>query len=309
MQQPPYPPAPQYPPQQYPQQPYPPHDQQPYPPPQYPQAPSDDPWKVPLRLVMAGLSLGLLATLLTSAIEGEYYLFRLQHLALMLLVLAGQALVLAGAVSIAQKRQAGHALALVAAAAYGAAVLFTLLRIAGVAPDPREAGPEFSPLTFVIVGLLRTLTHAAALAALALSLQQLGKARGRPLDAIALGVLGAEAFVIFSAMVFGYPFGGLLPRFVGGLNLYVAIPGLALILSLGARMLLVVATQGVAEGPVPPGGLRGSFVLGFLAGFFGGCIGAGLVFAIAKGAQTKRGAGAGFAWQVVAGILLRAHGR
>jgi hypothetical protein len=295
MQQPPYPPP------QFPQQPYPP----PYPPPQYPQAPGGDPLKVPLRLVMAGLALGLLTSLLTSVIEGRFYFFRLQYLALTLFVLAGHALVLAGAMGVGQKKQAGHELAMIAAAAYGAAVLLALLRMSGVVPDPREAGTAFSPVAFRIVGLLGTLVNAAALAALALALQQLGKARGRPLDAIAFVVLGVEAVAVISAMMLGYPFGGLLPRFVGGLNLGVAIPGLVLILSLGARILLVVATQGVAEGPIPPGGLRGSFALGFLAGLFGGCIGAGLVLAIAKGAQTKRGAGTGFACQVVAGILLR----
>ncbi len=51
--------------------------------------------------------------------------------------------------------------------------------------------------------------------------------------------------------------------------------------------------------------VEGSFPLGFLAGFFGGCIGLGLVLALAKGAATKKGAGAGFAAQVVVGLLVR----
>jgi hypothetical protein len=50
----------------------------------------------------------------------------------------------------------------------------------------------------------------------------------------------------------------------------------------------------------------GSFGLGFCAGFFGGCIGLILVLAIAKGAQTKRGAGVGFAVQIVVGGFIRA---
>lgn len=46
--------------------------------------------------------------------------------------------------------------------------------------------------------------------------------------------------------------------------------------------------------------------LGFCAGFFGGCIGLILVYAIAKGPETKRGAGIGFAAQIVVGGVVRA---
>jgi hypothetical protein len=45
--------------------------------------------------------------------------------------------------------------------------------------------------------------------------------------------------------------------------------------------------------------------LGFCAGFFGGCIGLILVYAIAKGPATKRGASIGFAAQLVVGVLIR----
>jgi hypothetical protein len=51
--------------------------------------------------------------------------------------------------------------------------------------------------------------------------------------------------------------------------------------------------------------VTGSFGLGFLAGFFGGCIGLILVQVIAKGPQTKKGAGAGFIAQMVVGVFLR----
>src|SRR5690349_4140373 len=44
--------------------------------------------------------------------------------------------------------------------------------------------------------------------------------------------------------------------------------------------------------------VTGSIGLGFLAGFFGGCIGLILVYAIAKGPDTKKGAGMGFAAQI-----------
>jgi hypothetical protein len=52
--------------------------------------------------------------------------------------------------------------------------------------------------------------------------------------------------------------------------------------------------------------VTGSIGLGFLAGFFGGCIGLILVYAIAKGPETKKGAGMGFAAQIVVGALMRA---
>ena len=52
--------------------------------------------------------------------------------------------------------------------------------------------------------------------------------------------------------------------------------------------------------------ITGSLGLGFLAGFFGGCIGLILVYAIAKGPETKKGAGMGFAAQIVLGGVMRA---
>jgi uncharacterized membrane protein YsdA (DUF1294 family) len=48
---------------------------------------------------------------------------------------------------------------------------------------------------------------------------------------------------------------------------------------------------------------EGSFPLGFLAGFFGGCIGAVLVQILAKGKSTKNGAWTGFAVAVVLSIV------
>ena len=58
-----------------------------------------------------------------------------------------------------------------------------------------------------------------------------------------------------------------------------------------------------------PAAIEGNLALGFLAGFFGGCFGLILVHAIAKGPQTKRGAGIGFAVQIVVGALLRLAAR
>ena len=57
--------------------------------------------------------------------------------------------------------------------------------------------------------------------------------------------------------------------------------------------------------PMQPVVIEGNFGLGFCAGFFGGCLGWILVFAFAKGAQTKKGAGMGFAAQIAAGAIFR----
>jgi hypothetical protein len=51
------------------------------------------------------------------------------------------------------------------------------------------------------------------------------------------------------------------------------------------------------------GEVAGSTGLGFLAGFFGGLLGLILVFVIAKGAKTKKGAIIGIIGQVVLGII------
>ena len=58
-------------------------------------------------------------------------------------------------------------------------------------------------------------------------------------------------------------------------------------------------------GFVPTIETPGSFPLGFLAGFFGGCIGYLLVRALAKGPATKKGAWIGFAIQAVLGVAMQ----
>ncbi len=50
---------------------------------------------------------------------------------------------------------------------------------------------------------------------------------------------------------------------------------------------------------------KGSFGLGFAAGFLGGCIGLGIVYATSKGEETKRGALIGFGVQAAVGIVVR----
>lgn len=66
--------------------------------------------------------------------------------------------------------------------------------------------------------------------------------------------------------------------------------------------------QNVLDGvdEMAPVTVEGNFFLGFAGGFFGGCIGAILVHAMAKGEQTKKGARVGFISQMAVGFLLRA---
>lgn len=52
--------------------------------------------------------------------------------------------------------------------------------------------------------------------------------------------------------------------------------------------------------------IQGSLGLGFVAGFFGGCIGLALVYFLAKGPATKRGASIGFGVAIALGALSRA---
>jgi hypothetical protein len=308
MQQPPYPPPPYPPPygqppaygqQPYPQQPYPPQQQQQWMPP----VPSVDPIVVPLRLVMGGLGLSLLTSVIALVVNGRFYFGGLSRYGFPFLAFVATALLIAGAALLGSKKQAGHQLAIVAAGLYVASLLLSLF-----SPGPSFQGENalpYMPMAIRLLGFVGKLVTAAALSTLALSLLQLGRARGRRIDAVAIIVTGVAVLGVVVSMLFGFPFGGLVPRYAGSVSLYLLLPLLVTLLSLGARAALIFATQAVAEGPVAPGAVQGSFVLGFLAGFFGGCIGLGLVFAIAKGSQTKRGAGMGFSAQVIAGIILR----
>jgi hypothetical protein len=48
---------------------------------------------------------------------------------------------------------------------------------------------------------------------------------------------------------------------------------------------------------------KGSLPLGFAGGFFLGCIGLAVIYFVAKGADTKKGAIYGFIAQVVLGVI------
>jgi hypothetical protein len=71
-----------------------------------------------------------------------------------------------------------------------------------------------------------------------------------------------------------------------------------------ARCVRRPPTDGVLRrGPVAPA-IEGSFGLGYLAGLFGGCIGFILVYLIAKGPATKKGAGWGWLTQVILSVII-----
>ncbi len=312
--QPPYPPPPNAPP---------PYGQPPYGQPPYGQAPPQnqfgqqpfgqqppqpwnagppapaDPLKLPLRLIMAGLAIGLLSSAIGIVVNGRFYFGGPLRYALPLLSYAGLALLVAGPAILGSKKQAGRELALVAAGAYAVDLLFVMF-----APTSGYEA-HLPPQIMFFISLTGRLLAAAAFIALAVSLLQLGRARGRTVDAAVFVAIGVTALTVVVSLFFSLPLlAGHGLRYVGGIDLGRAMSLLMGVLALAARAVLIIATAGVVEAPVAPGNVKGSFVLGFLAGFFGGCIGLGLVFAIAKGSQTKRGAGIGFSSQVIFGILL-----
>jgi len=160
------------------------------------------------------------------------------------------------------------------------------------------------PQTMFFVSLAGRVLAAVALTALAVSLLQLGRARGRSIDVAAFLAIGLTALSFVLSTVFSLPFLGHSLRYAGGVDMVLLTAFLLGVLGLAARGILIMATAAIVEGPVAPGNMKGNIVLGFLAGFFGGCLGLGLVLAIAKGTQTKRGASIGFSAQVIVGILL-----
>jgi len=163
-----------------------------------------------------------------------------------------------------------------------------------------------------VLGFLNRLVDVVGVVTLALSLRELARSRGRNYDGWLIGASVLTGITVISR----------LGDFVTSLS-YAIYAGTSVI-EIGARVVLVVVALTLARTTVLPDAqlaydsayrgptgaitaqVEGSLALGFCAGFFGGCIGAGLVLALAKGAQTKRGAGIGFACQTVVGIALRA---
>jgi hypothetical protein len=257
-----------------------------------------DPLKLPLRLAMAGLAVGVLSSVIALVVNGRFYLGVISRFGFPLIAYAGLALLVAASAILGTKKQPGHQLAMVAAGVYAVDLLFAMFA-------PKSGYESHLPQqTMFFVSLTGRVLAAAAITALAVSLLQLGRARGRSIDVAAFLAIGLTALSFVVSTVFSLPFLGHSLRYAGGVDMALLTAFLLGVLGLAARAILILGTAAIVEGPVAPGNVKGNIVLGFLAGFFGGCLGLGLVLAIAKGTQTKRGASIGFSAQVIVGILL-----
>jgi hypothetical protein len=163
--------------------------------------------------------------------------------------------------------------------------------------------------------LVVSMAPVATLGLMVLSLRLLAKSRGRSFDGIAIGVsIVLACDLIFALLRFGgVTFGDLNPV-IALVDIAARIAVIVGVLRFGNEPTLAdpaFAYGNAYRGPtgvvqVDPNLQTGNLALGFCAGFFGGCIGLGLVLALAKGQRTKRGAGIGFACQTVVGVALRA---
>jgi hypothetical protein len=279
--------------------------------------PNADPLRLPIMLIVGGLGVQCVGRLflvfLMRVVIGSMHdtMSAIQTVSLLSagLGLAGAALLLAGAVTLSQKKRPGHQLATASAIAIG---IQCFLVVGTYALNFALRSVAFGRLTSVATSL----AAAASVGLLLFSLRSLAQSRARSFDAIALGVgvvLGIDVLFALARLAGAYP-----PNIVSML--------LALI-DVGARVAMIVTllrfanTASLADptfaqdsayrgpmGAMMPGqvAVEGNMALGFCAGFFGGCIGLGLVLALAKGQRTKRGAGIGFACQSMVGIAIRA---
>jgi hypothetical protein len=221
---------------------------------------------------------------------------------------AGEALFVAGAALLARARRPGHALAFVSAIAYAVSLAFTgMWMLVGMA----------SPSITVFHALIFShgLVDWIALGSLVLSLGALGRSRERRIDGVVAAVL-VWLLLSFALSVATNLVEIRLPRPVYYVTLLVNTGTRIALMASVWRIVSSVplpdpamaggsAYRGPMEAWQPPPADEGNLPLGFVAGFFGGCIGAGLVYALAKGQATKRGAAIGFACQAALGILLR----
>jgi hypothetical protein len=289
---------------------------QPYAPPtgNVPPHQNADPLRTPLMLIAGGLALqvatrvfnAFLMRLLWSLVGTISILSTLSSLA----SIAGYCVFLAGVMALMDKKRPGNELALGAGIAAGVQVLLMLVNLARVLVHVSSFGRLFM--------MVASMAPIAALGLIVLSLRQLAKSRGRSFDGIAIGVAVALACdVIFAFLRFGGFF-------------YADVNPIISLIDIGARVAVIVGVLRFGNEPtladptfeygnayrgptgvmqVDPNVQTGNMALGFCAGFFGGCIGLGLVLALAKGPKTKRGAGIGFACQTVVGIALQAAAR
>ncbi len=290
------------------------------PPPPMWQPVQTDPLRAPLQLLIAGWGVLIALSLFNAALNellfsragsGFYGLYSALSPIRTLLAVAGDGLLIAGAALLAQKKRPGHALAMVAALGFGISVVFTGLWLL---VDLAHVNSE---LVFRALSFFDGIVNIAAVATLTLSLRELGRSRARPLDGVAILVLVVLGInLLFSLLhVAKIPF----PRETRYLTLLLGLCARSALAFSVWRIVSHVPLTAPAfgggsayRGPMGAGEgsttmeVQGSVPLGFLAGFFGGCIGLGLVLVIAKGPATKRGAGIGFACQALVGLVLRA---
>jgi hypothetical protein len=269
---------------------------------------NQDPVKAPLQVV----AVGLLLTIVTI-VCGAVMFFLLERGSpisgfpnvLSVLSVGSDATVLVGCVMLWKRKRPGAAQAMVSAFCHGGDLVFIGLWLLLGAFSPSSA-------VYTAMGLVNGLVDVVAVALLALSLRELSLSRGRNFD----------TWLIGAAVLMGISVLSRLFDIVVSFSIVVYLVTSAI--TIAVRVVLVVVAFTLSESTTlaepqlaydsayrgPTGAVttptEGSLALGFLAGFLGGCIGAGLVLALAKGPKTKRGAGLGFACQTVVGIALRA---
>ncbi len=272
---------------------------------------AQDPLRTPLRVVAAGLGATVLMMTLSVAsfalFDSGYRMAALSNLISVVSVVSDTTVVV-GCVMLARLKRPGSSQALASAICHGIGIAFVGLWYA-------LAATGFSSL-FTLMALANNLIDVAGVITLALALREVAKSRGRNYDGLLFAAAGVMGFSVLGALV----------NAIGSFPM--AIYYMTTATSSFSRLAMIfVALMIVRHAPLPDAQLaydsayrgptgavesrtttrvEGSVALGFMAGFFGGCIGALLVLAIAKGVKTKRGAGIGFACQTVVGIGLRA---
>ena len=271
--------------------------------------------RLPLRRLTAGWAVLIVTSLLSLAVTeallahgASSALFGVASTIRSLTSAAGEALLVAGAALLAKARRPGHVPALVAAVAYAVSLAFTgvwiLVGASGV-----------SVTVFRAFMLAHGVVDMVALGSLVVGLGSLGRSRERRIDVVVVAVL-VWLVLSFGLSVVTNVAEVRFPRQLHYVILLVHIGTRVALMASAWRLVSFVplpdpamargsAYRGPMEAwPSPPAD-EGNLPLGFMAGFFGGCVGAGLVLALAKGPATKRGAAIGFACQAVVGILLR----
>jgi len=227
--------------------------------------------------------------------------------AILSLIVGG--LFIAASSSIVSQKRPGHPLAMGAAIAAGIGMLFNFVSIFAGA---------FGGMGSIAL-LIPTLVGAGVLIAIALCLRQIGISRERRVDPLAFTLIGLASVGVLFAI--GARLGVSLGEIARWVSLLIGLGEYGLLIAIALSIMSHVPAAEYAMGdpsayrgpqgayPMDASVPQGSMALGFMAGFFGGCIGLGLVLMIAKGPATKRGAGIGFAAQTVVGIILNVAAR